>query len=169
MLYPDLGLIRSEGLANQTGPRPAGTRIGDDSPCRYRSLPSWRKVFDLNLGDWQDLTREVWNQTQTQELLTSAGRCLEQQTGWNLAHSDVSKLEYFFVKVDDAAVRASNTSEQAADRVTMKYSVIFADCAADYAAVMQAGLEKKRPAAVERNRELLTAMARELAQAGYVP
>ena len=169
MLYPDLALIQAKGLANETGERPAGTRVGNDDPCRYKSLPSWPKVSDLTLGYWNDLTREVLNRGPVQAELTSAGRCLEDATGWNLVHRDVSKLEYFFVEVDKAVLEAGDVSDVRAHETTMKYSTIFATCAADYATAMQSGLEAERPGAIERNRELLTSLARELAKAGYVP
>jgi hypothetical protein len=169
MLYPDLELIKAKGLANEPGERPAGTRVGDDDPCRYKSLPSWPKVSDLTLGYWNDLTRKVLNRGLVQAELTSAGSCLEDTSGWSLVHRDVSKLEYFFVQVDKAVLEAGNVSDARAHETTMKYSVMFATCSADYAAVMQAGLEAERPDAIERNRELLTSLARELAQAGYVP
>lgn len=169
MLYPDLDLIRQKGLTNGDGSRPSGTRMGDDKPCRDKSLPSWRKVFDLNVGYWDDATREVWNSSKTQNLLAATGKCLEEKSGWSLTHGNASKMEYFFVRVDSAAVQAANTSQKLADTVTMKYSIIFAECAGDYASAMQTGLEERRPAAVERNRELLTSLAKELAVAGYVP
>ncbi|MDR1238359.1 MAG: hypothetical protein LBK28_08960 [Propionibacteriaceae bacterium] len=168
LLYPDLDLIREKGMSNEPGPRPAGTRVGDDS-CRYKSLPSLNKVIDLNFGIWSDATREVWNRDDIQAEVSKAGVCLEKKTGWSLVKAGATKAEYFFIKADSAVVSAANLSEEKSYKVGMKYSRIFADCMDDYSAAMRAALQAKRPVAVEQNRELLTSLAQELSAAGYVP
>jgi len=165
-MYPDLDLIREKGLV-EAGKPPAGLRYGGDDPCRRKSLPSDEKVVDLSVGYWTDVTRAAWNQDDVQAKVLQAGTCLENKTGWDLAHPGVSKVEWFFPKVDTANVGYGKADWH--DKVIMKYSRIFVDCAGGYAAAMQAALEAKRPEAVERNRELLTRLAQELAVAGYVP
>jgi hypothetical protein len=165
-MYPDLSLIREKGLS-ESGPRPAGERVGEEIACRYKSLPSWNKVFNLSVDYWRDRSYEALDEPTVKVKLDSAGTCLEGRTGWNLTHANASKLEYFFVKVDGVDAQAAN--EEASRDLSRRYSTIFAECSEAYSTAMQAALEAKRPAAIERNRELLTTFAGELAQAGYVP
>ncbi|MFT4216268.1 MAG: hypothetical protein QM619_03665 [Micropruina sp.] len=166
VLFPDVELIRQKGLA-EAGTPPNGDKVGDDLPCRTTSLPRWQQVFELETG-WEDTVRSVYQSNPVQPRVRQAGRCLSRQTGWVLDGAG-DALQRFFVQLDNRAVRAANTSEEAADRIVGKYSAVYADCVGDYAEALRAELLARRPAQIERNRELLTAMAGDLAAAGYVP
>lgn len=166
-LYPDVALIRSKGLT-ESGPAPEGTKVGQDKPCRYQSLPRWQQAYNLQFA-WEDgPVRTAVNSDALRPVVTSTGECLAAKTGWSLTGPG-GRLNQFFIELDNHVVTAANTSDQAATQVTMKYSAIYADCAGSYADQLRKALLSKRPAEVERNRELLVTMAQDLARAGYVP
>lgn len=168
-LFPDLELIQEKGLtetSTDSQPEP----VGSDLPCRRKSLPQWQDVDELS-GAWvNDQVRQAFNTDPVAPLVVDAGACLAQKSGLPLGKvGGSSLLELYFVEVDSAAVEASNISDEAAEATRRKYAAIFVECLGDYAATMRRELMAKRPAEVERNRELLTAMARGLTAAGYVP
>lgn len=158
LMYPDLDLIRQKGLV-ELGKAPDDHIYGGMDSCRDKSLPSALKVVALG-GYWNGISEEVWNRPAVQSEVVAAGKCLEQKVGKKLGSSATSKLGQFFGVVDNAKRTASNVK---------RYSGYYADCLVDYSAAMRAALKTERVGAVEKNKDVLISLAKELTAAGYVP
>jgi hypothetical protein len=76
-------------------------------------------------------------------------------------------IQSFFSLTDSAALHAGNRRE--VHRIERDMGRIYARCTKPYFATITDYLAKRRPAIIERNRELLERFAGEIAAAGYVP
>jgi hypothetical protein len=114
---------------------------------------------------WYDTTLSVASSPAVKAEEVKAVSCLATKSGLNLKSSD--PLGSYFSKADYAA---QGTTTDAAMRAWFaKASNAFVQCTPAYFAAIKAGLEPQRPAAIERNREVLARVAVEVTRAGYVP
>ncbi|MFT4215889.1 MAG: hypothetical protein QM619_01710 [Micropruina sp.] len=158
---PDFGSVDPKRTAS---PRPDGVLIGD-VPCRYKSLPSWRKASSDLSSIWTDVALEVLSSPQMQGVKRATAKCLRENSGLKASDDDPTGS---WMRSVDYYLSGLGTDAQW-QRDETRLSKVFVQCAGDFATQFKGLLEPRRVQAVERNRELLEQFARELSAAGYVP
>jgi hypothetical protein len=177
--YADISLVHEKGLAE---PPPAGggplyvesdgsavpiQRDGSDvvADCNDSLLPSFPLVFSVLDPIWREATLAVAGQQPVQAEASLAAACLEDLSGFDLGDSD--QIASYLAQVDMATVSAATTDES--NDPQRRFSDYFVECTDGYFSAIEEGLEQVLPELIERNRELLDALAFELAAMGYVP
>ncbi|WP_377321255.1 hypothetical protein ACFJIY_19160 [Pimelobacter simplex] len=159
-LYPDLGLIRRKGLSEPVEKIDYGReecQVGDEIGKRMSSFWDWAKLAI----PWDEVTQTLVQDESLVPVKVSMASCLRARTG--LEVSDEDPAISYMGSVNKAVVSDSSLTRM------MDLSVAFADCGEDYYAALRTLLEKKRPALIERHREVLEKFAAELVELGYVP
>jgi hypothetical protein len=163
--FPDLDLMATEGLSEPVDPNEE-LLVPHDSCTSAPQLPSFAKWFEL-LGPWNDLAVAAEQSPPALAAKKPIGACFA-SAGHAIDGVDSAEpIQSFFALADAASYRAASRAEQRRIQHTM--GKIYARCTERYFAVTRAYLAKRRPALIERNRELLDRVAREFAAAGYVP
>ena len=85
-------------------------------------------------------------------------QCLRDRTGLIF-----DELDRFLLAVDNADI------EGATDQEMQGFAVDYADCGKPYFEMFASELQDERKVFIERNREVMTRFAVEIADAGYVP
>ena len=127
--YPDLALIAAKNLV-ESGPKPAGDRVGADTPCRYKSLPLEGDWLALNMS-WDDVTRAELLSDQMLPVLESTAACLSQKSGFKITSSDPT-VRYLNAVDNDLSGDGTDW-----DTGMAKYSQIYVACTADYASTLR--------------------------------
>ncbi|KAB2811905.1 hypothetical protein F9L07_08685 [Pimelobacter simplex] len=159
-LYPDLDLIREKGFIEPDEKFTYGReecQIGDVVAQR---MPTFRDWLGLTVP-WDEITQSVLQDESLIPVKATMATCLRVRT--RLEVSDEDPALSYMGSVNKAVLEDYSTQK------IMKYSVPFADCGEDYYATLARLLEKKRPALIERHREVLEKFAAELVEVGYVP
>ncbi|WP_418063852.1 hypothetical protein [Pimelobacter simplex] len=159
-LYPDLGLIRRKGLSEPVEKIDYGRedcQVGDEIGKRMSAFWDWAKLAI----PWDEVTQTLVQDESLVPVKVSMASCLRGRTG--LEVSDEDPAISYMGSVNKAVVSDSSLARM------MDLSVAFADCGEDYYAALRRLLEKKRPALIERHREVLEKFATELVELGYVP
>ncbi|MFT4216736.1 MAG: hypothetical protein QM619_06065 [Micropruina sp.] len=164
-MFPDLELIRERGFAEN------GSSLEEDK--QLQELPR-----DCNLlpdvpraEDWHNLSaswaREVASPALADASLSSLkgpmAQCLTDRVGKEIDPVDPASS---FLRTADVTMLSTDDWETGGEA---RYAAAYADCGKDYFAKYGELLLAKRPAQVERNRELLNEFAAGLVKAGYVP
>lgn len=159
--YPDLTLIRDRGFVEQAGVKSDDSRVaGLDKGCNlFPPLPSFQAWFVLD-QPWRDVVDGVENGAAVETLKEPMATCLVDRTGLKVDPDDPTSF-----------LRAVNlaSATDASDAELKAYATAYADCGEPYFAKVRSLLLEKRPAFVERNRELIEKFASELVAAGYAP
>lgn len=159
-LYPDLDLIRRKGINESVEKIDYGRedcQVGDQIGKRMPSFWDWAKLAI----PWDEVTQTVVQDASLAPVKEAMATCLRDRTG--LEVSDDDPAGSFMGSVDRSFLLSDSVAKM------MDYSVAFADCGEDYYAALRTLLEKKRPALIERHREVLEKFATELVELGYVP
>lgn len=183
--FPDGELIAQKGLSeadtNAGGSKPdfssidpnrtlspeqqeKGHVLVGDIPCRYKSLPSWRKVDDLTFS-WDETAREILGSPQMLEVKSDTAKCLRDKSKLN--SSDDNPTATWMNSMDNYLSGLGTDAQW--QREQMRLSKVFVGCADNFETQFKEQLAPKRNEAIERNRELLQRFAKELSAAGYVP
>lgn len=160
--YPDLDLIRERGFSETEETQKEDARLESLDDCTdlrpdLKAFDDWSKLQ----GPWNDITLAVEQDSRLDPLKQPLADCLTQRTGLPVDAADpvISYLR---------AVNIS-ASKDATDAQNAERAVAYADCAAPYFAELHTLLLAKRPAMVERHREVITRYAAQLIGAGYAP
>lgn len=158
-LYPDLSLIRARGFVEKA-PDYDEDPPGDCSELAPDGIPSWSEWFGL-IGEWTDISYAVKDQDADVAAERPAmASCLQRRTGLSFDAHDPTT---FLRAVNEADAHTTSDKDRA------EWAVTYAGCGADYFDAMESALMTRRPALIERNRELLERFAADLSAAGYVP
>lgn len=158
-LYPDLELIRERGFAeNLPSYREGlGADCPDLAPDNLESWEAWRELTFL----WDDVSLTVQGESEALDAEEDVlAQCLQDRTGLNFDEADPTT---FLLAVDNAHV------DGATDQEMKSFAAAYAECGKPYFSAFAAELQDDRKKLIERNRELLTRFALEIADAGYVP
>ncbi|HEX2894591.1 MAG TPA: hypothetical protein VHO29_11380 [Marmoricola sp.] len=162
-LFPDLELIRERGIVEPDSPavRP-GTKPGCDivSSGLSRRLPSRENVMDL-IQPWLDVVTTTLQDPTLLALKKPMWVCMTSQSSLDVGQD----VPGDFLKATNIALSqlgATSTEVKALSR-------IYADCSDPYFTRLRRLLLPRRPAEIERNRELLERYASELVGLGYLP
>lgn len=168
--FPDLALIRAKGFTekDRTG-RLTGFRKG----CNSRSkgnlvdrMPDWQAWEALAVNPWGDVVTSVEQDPSVVALKAPFAQCLRSGTkGTGMVISSVDPANKFLTQLNLAEYHGTVTTYDVRHRLPK----LYARCGRAYFARTQKLLETKRPAMIERNRELLDKAAHELLAMGYVP
>jgi hypothetical protein len=173
--YADISLVHEKGLAEPVPPGGGPLYVESDgsavpiqrdgsdavADCNDGLLPSFPLVFSVLDPIWREATLAVAGQQSVQVHASQAAACLEDLTGFDLGDTD--QIASYLAQVDMATVSAVSNDPQ------RRFSDYFVECTDGYFSAMEEGLEQVLPELIERNRELLDALAFELAAMGYVP
>jgi hypothetical protein len=161
-LYPDLELIRERGFTETE----QGYELPEDDVCpdfAPDSIASWPRWYRL-IGDWTDLAYSLRDQdpgVAAEE--PEMARCLRERTGLRFEeHDPTTFIRAMMVANVDGGASVGAPEHRA-------WATAYADCGAGYFGALADALLAERDAFVERNREVLTEFARDIAEAGYVP
>ncbi|RNL60707.1 hypothetical protein EFK50_20595 [Nocardioides marmoriginsengisoli] len=171
--FPDLDLIRTKGFvekdpaADREGP-PPGFRRGCDARSKgnlFETMPSHRAWLGL-VEPWEDVLATVEQEPSVVALKEPFAQCLRDGTkGTGVVISSDDPARTFVTQTDKAYVVGTITAREREHRIPK----LYARCGSAYFGRTQELLEAKRPAMIERHRELLEQAARELVAMGYVP
>ncbi len=158
----DLSLIRERGLVEQDA-------VDREDRVLSGLTPGCNLVPDLpRLTDWRTLP-ESWSDVVASEALSASldpskqtmAQCLRAKTG--LAVNATDPAASYLSSVNQAMAQGATEARQ------MQLAAAYADCSQEHFSKLRDLLLKRRPAFVERNRELLQQFASGLVRAGYVP
>jgi hypothetical protein len=161
--FPDLELIAAEGLA----PRDRAYEkllVNRDGCVPDAQIPSYRDWFELT-GPWNDDV--AFSAEQSGSVVATKAGVADCFTSAGASIDPDDPINSFFGVADTAAYHAAGKEE--AESISYRMGALYARCTQPYFEAMTAYLEPRRPAMIERNRELLEMAAREFAAAGYVP
>ncbi|MCX6395986.1 MAG: hypothetical protein NTV23_05830 [Propionibacteriales bacterium] len=185
--FPSLELIRERGLGiiydapeyyhlktdpyePQLDPRCAADRMrkAKQSVRQHKrppdTVPGFSVVVNRVALPWQELGYTVENEPASVALRAPMAECLRRGSG--LPVVDDKPYVSFLMAVDKSWLRRQNPVSVA---TVQRWSVLYADCAADYWNHVGERLAAERPGAIERNREVLQTFATNLSSAGYTP
>ena len=160
--FPDLALIRSRGFSEPEATAAEDRRleaIGGDCRDLAPPFPAYRRWFVLQ-SPWADVVTAAEQDERLTRLKAPMATCLDDATGLDVAADD--PVNSFLRAVNTELAHGSAGREKSLARA-------YADCAAPYFDELRTLLLARRPALVERHRELITTYAREISGAGYVP
>lgn len=155
-VFPDLQLIRERGFSEPSQESDEDIPEScDDAP----DAPSFNEWINLT-SPWRDIVDAVVLDKGLEELREPFWSCLSRRSGLEVEKD-----------VPAAFLRAVNLagSDWATDEDQKRFAVAYADCGGEYFGKLRELLLAKRPAMVERHRELLERFAAEIVARGYVP
>ncbi|GAA3647251.1 hypothetical protein GCM10022237_03470 [Nocardioides ginsengisoli] len=175
-VFPDLELIRTKGLVEKDprvdregNPLPLpGLRQGCDARSKgnlFERVPS--RIDAMHLREpWDDVVATVEQDPSVVALKAPFAQCLRKGTkGTGVVVSNEDPAPTFLTQTDLAYARHKISTRDRERRIPR----LYVKCGRRYFARTQALLEARRPAMIERHRELLERFARELVAIGYVP
>lgn len=159
--FPDLELIRKRGFFEQEETDQEDKQLeGLDPRCDLTpDLPRYTAWFVLQTP-WGDVVASTEQDSGLTALKGPMADCLVRKTGLAVERSDPTTF-----------LRAVNTANAtgASQGELKNMAAAYADCGAPYFGKFRELLLRKRPAMVERNRELIERYASQIVGAGYVP
>ncbi|GAA3647258.1 hypothetical protein GCM10022237_03480 [Nocardioides ginsengisoli] len=175
-VFPDLELIRTKGFV-EVNPRadrkgnvspPPGFRKGCDARSKgnlFERVPSRNDAMNLR-EPWDDVVTTVEQDPSVVALKAPFAQCLRKGTkGTGIVVSNEDPAPTFLSQSDLASYLGKLTVRENKRLIPR----LYVRCGRRYFARTQALLEARRPAMIERHRELLERFARELVAIGYVP
>ena len=180
--YPSLEWIRERGLGPVYDPvayyglasdpyrQPMKPECTDESDAARRkvqdqaTIPGWDKFVTTIAPSWDEMERTVENEPASVALKAPLATCL--RSGSGLAVDPSNPYVTWLLEVNKAYMRQKDPVSK--DTV-MRWSVLYADCAAAYFDHVRERLTEERPALIERNREAIETFAASLVKLGYAP
>lgn len=169
--FPDLDLITEKGftepdpMSSRNTPLPGFRKGCNPRTYLLKKMPSYQTWMNLN-SPWQDVVTTVHQERSVVALKAPFAQCLRNGTrGLGIVVSSVDPAGTFLPELDKAIAADKVTLRNANHRIAR----LFVKCGRAYFDRTQKLLEAKRPAMIERNRELLERAASQLVAMGYVP
>lgn len=161
--YPDLELIRERGFSEPEAARQEDEqleRLGSSCKNLYPDIPGFDQWWGPLQGAWEETVRAALQDSSLNPLKPPMAKCLTEKSG--LAADPADPAVSFLRSVNLAMSAPGKAPEKV-------FAAAYADCGKPYFDRVRELLLERRPAMVERNREVIETFAKGLVAAGYVP
>ena len=181
--YPSLEWIRERGLGIIYDPvsyygldanpydqpqNPECNGTAPDGSLRkekvVEDVPGDQKFVTALAPTWDEMERTVENEPASLALKAPLATCLRAGSGLTV-DPDMPYVSWL-LEVDKSVIRKKDPVSK---DTAMRWSVLYADCAAAYFDHVRERLTEERPALIERNREAIETYAAAIVELGYTP